>query len=311
VDLRRAIRGVGKTLISVGVLLFLFVGYQLWGTGLAEARGQRDLKAQFQQRLLTAPPTLPVPGGAPVTEIVAAPPDLGSAVALLEIPKIGVEKAVIEGVEVEDLKHGPGHYPHTPLPGEKGNSAIAGHRTTYGAPFYDLNELAEGDPIYVTTSHGRFRYDVKEKLVVHPIDGAWVLDPTEDDRLTLTTCEPRFSAEKRLIVVAGLVGTPVQVVQSSPAPEGGAPEATGTTEAPVATTPPRTAGLDAAGLSGGSAARGPAVLWGAVAGAIWLGAWLLARHGRKWLVYALATPVFLGALYVFYENVARLLPANF
>ncbi|HVL28736.1 MAG TPA: class E sortase, partial [Acidimicrobiales bacterium] len=206
-DVRRVIRGAGKFFICVGVLLFLFVGYQLWGTGIAEARGQKALAASFERRnQLTSVPTIPPPGA---SEVEAAPTtlpplQLGEALAQIEIPKIGVKKYVIAGVEVEDLKSGPGHYPGTPLPGERGNSAIAGHRTTYGAPFYDLDKLETGDPIFVTTSAGRFQYDVVETKIVSP-DAVEVLHPTEDDRLTLTTCHPKFSAAERLIVVARLM----------------------------------------------------------------------------------------------------------
>ena len=109
---------------------------------------------------------------------------------------------------MEDLKKAPGHYPGTPMPGEPGNSAIAGHRTTYGAPFYDLSELVPGDAIMVTTRVGEFRYEVDNLQVVSP-EAIEVLNPTEDNRLTLTTCNPRYSASERLIVDAKLVSAPV------------------------------------------------------------------------------------------------------
>jgi sortase A len=120
VDVRRVIRGAGKFFICVGVLLFLFVGYQLWGTGIAEARGQKALAASFERRnQLTSVPTIPPPGA---SEVEAAPTtlpplQLGEALAQIEIPKIGVKKYVIAGVEVEDLKSGPGHYPGSGVPG--------------------------------------------------------------------------------------------------------------------------------------------------------------------------------------------------
>ncbi|MCA1691756.1 MAG: class E sortase, partial [Actinobacteria bacterium] len=189
-------------------------------------------------------------------------------------------------------KKGPGHYPDTAMPGHRGNAAIAGHRTTYGAPFYDVDELEPGDPIFVTTTSGRFRYEVRELLVVEP-DAGWVLDPTEDDRLTLTTCHPHFSAAQRLIVVAGLVSAPVQAVAEQPAPTAGSQ--------PPVQSPIRA--LDAAGLSGESAARTPAVAWGAAAGAVWLASWFIGRRGHKWVAYTLGLPFFIGALYFCYENV--------
>jgi sortase A len=295
--IRKAIRGVGKALICVGILLFLFVGYQLWGTGIAERRSQHRLTASFEKRLTTV---ATLPGAETITSDTTVPPlDLGDAMALIEIPKIGVKKAVVEGVGVEDLKEGPGHYPETPLPGQRGNSAIAGHRTTYGAPFYDVNELQAGDPIFVTTAAGRFRYDVTEQLIVDPSD-VYVLDPTPDDRLTLTTCNPRFSAAERLIVVAKLVTAP------SPTPTT-VPPAAPPAETTATTTPTRSL---ASGLSGDSASRTPAIFWGTVAAAIWLGGWILGRVWRRWPAYALTAVPFLIVLFVFYENVARLLPAN-
>jgi sortase A len=299
VDVRRVIRGVGKALICVGVLLFLFVGYQLWGTGIAERRGQKDLAQSFTRRLTTLPT---LPGAAPINTQTTAPPvELGEATALIEIPKIDVKKYVVEGVGVEDLKAGPGHYPETPLPGERGNAAIAGHRTTYGAPFYDLNELAPGDPIFVTTSSGRFRYDVTEQKIVDP-EAVWVLNPTEDNRLTLTTCNPRFSAAERLIIVAALTSPPVETNSARPADESSSELASETETEPAREI--------SAGLSGESVSKRPAVLWGSLAAAIWLGAWLLGRAWKRWAAYAIAAVPFLLVLFVFYENVARLLPAN-
>ncbi|MEW6153093.1 MAG: class E sortase [Actinomycetota bacterium] len=294
---RKVIRGFGKALICVGILLFLFVGYQLWGTGVAEARGQRELEKRFQERLLTSVPTIPPPSGGPATTTTLPPISLGDSVAQIEIPKIDVKKYVVEGVGVEDLKAGPGHYPGTPMPGEPGNSAIAGHRTTYGAPFYRVDELEPGDPIFVTTAAGRFQYDVKEWIIVDPEEGVWVLDDTPDDRLTLTTCHPRFSAAQRLIVIASLVTAPVEAAPRAP------PAAVPDDAVPVR------ADLGG-GLSGAAVSRTPAVMWGAFAAAIWLGGWLLGRSWRRWPAYALTAVPFLVVLFVFYENVARLLPAN-
>ena len=294
-SVRRVIRGVGKTLIAVGVLLFLFVGYQLWGTNLAEGREQRQLEKQFSRAQAPAAPASP---GAPATPPTTAPPVLGDATAFMEIPKIGVEKYVVEGVSTEDLKKGPGHYPDTPMPGRPGNSAIAGHRTTYGAPFGEVDKLSPGDPIFVTTSEGKFRYDVENSVVVDPSESS-VLDDTPDNRLTLTTCHPRFSAAQRLIVVAKLASP---VVEPAPPPPA-------TDEQPPPAPPPKRAVLEA-GLSGAEAAKAPAVAWGIFAATVWALAWWASHWWRRWLSYLLAAPLFLIALYVFFENVSRLLPAN-
>ena len=120
--------------MAAGVLILAFVGYQLWGTGIVEARTQDRLRSDFLDALELPDPE-PAEATAPSPTTPPRPVPTGEAVALLRIPKIGVEKAVVEGVGVEALKSGPGHYPTTPLPGQPGNAAIAGHRSTYGAPF--------------------------------------------------------------------------------------------------------------------------------------------------------------------------------
>ena len=293
----RVIGAIGRVLIAFGLLVLLFVAYQLWGTSLHEARAQRALRHQFDpiERTVTAP-TVP---GATTSTTAPSDPVPGSAVALLRIPKIGVDKAVVEGVGVPDLKRGPGHYPGTPLPGQPGNAAIAGHRTTYGAPFWHLDELKPGDQIFVTTREGRFTYRVDRSEVVKPSETS-VLDPTVGAVLTLTTCNPRFSASQRLVVQASLMGTP------APAPPTTLPPATASGSSPSVTVPARPA---IEGLSGEGSATWPTVWWGALAALVALASWLLARRFH-WLVYLPATPIFLVVLFVFYENVARLLPAN-
>jgi sortase A len=225
---------VGRTLLVAGFLLLAFALHQLWGTGLQEARAQDDLRSEFRsvlreqrqqerQQQQEQQPTLPAPGVPPTTATTAPPPPppvQGDAVAVLRIPRIGVDKAVVEGVSRSDLRKGPGHYPGTPLPGQPGNAAIAGHRTTYGAPFYRLDQLSPGDVITVTTRQGEFRYVVEGKQVVRPSDGG-PLRRTMDNRLTLTTCHPRFSARQRLVVSATLQGTAAPAPPPDPAAAAG------------------------------------------------------------------------------------------
>ncbi len=207
-------------LVTAGILLLLFVAYQLWGTGIYQARAQDDLRNQFERTLHQAGPTTTTPGSPTTTTRVgttttlaplAAPP-AGDAVGLIAIPKIGVNQVIVEGVDVDDLRKGPGHYPATQLPGHEGNSAIAGHRTTYGAPFGDLDQLAPGDEIDIATVQGKFKYTVTEQRVVDPSEVSVLdstLDPTRFGQhlatLTLTTCNPKYSAAERLIVKARLV----------------------------------------------------------------------------------------------------------
>lgn len=301
---------MGKTLISVGVLILLFVVYQLWGTGLTHDREQKSLRAQFARQLAAPAATEPAPGptetptsGATSTTVAAAPLVQGDAAAVIVIPRIGLDEVVVEGVGVEDLKKGVGHYPDTKMPGEKGNAALAGHRTTYGHPFNRLDELNDGDEISLTTRAGTFRYAVSEKKVVTP-ESVEVLDPSPDNRLTLTTCHPKYSAEQRLIIVALLQGAPIDE-----------PVVPAGTASPTTTAPSRSgelaAGIDRPGLSGAGAANRPAIAWGIIAASIWLAAWAIGRwSGRRWAAYIVGAPIFFIALFVFFENVARLLPAN-
>jgi sortase A len=311
---RRLVREVGLGLITAGVVVLLFVGYQLWGTNIAEANSQNQLRQQWERSLApaaepsTTSPTVsgttaaPAPTTPPTTVAGPSAP-VGAAVAHLVIPKIGVDKFIVEGVSIEQLRKGPGHYPQTPMPGEKGNVAIAGHRTTYGAPFYRLNELKPGDDIFITTKQGQFHYTVFQSKVVQPSQVS-VLNPTPDNRLTLTTCNPRFSAATRLIVVSRLVDPPAATV------------------VPVAPATP-TSGQASAGailaqetplsLGGGDHSAWPATLFFGVVGLfMWLGVRLWgASVGRlRWLPYLVGIPLCLVPLWFVFENAIRLLPAN-
>lgn len=214
---------LGGGLITLGLLMFLFVGYQLWGTGIEEAQSQNRLESQFAQLATpTTVPTTSTPSSSPTqpstpsttapgTTTTVAPPQPvtvseGDPIAIIDMPTIGVSKYVVAGVGTADLKHGPGHYPSSPFPGELGNVAIAGHRTTYGEPFRHLDDLNIGDEIRLTDLLGRtFVYRVTEQRIVEPSD-SWVVATDDYTRatLTLTTCHPEFSAKKRLIVTAEL-----------------------------------------------------------------------------------------------------------
>ncbi|MDP9006475.1 MAG: class E sortase [Actinomycetota bacterium] len=286
--LQRVVGGVGRLLITVGTVILLFVAYQLWGTGVREAQAQSELTEAFSEALVAE--AVP-PGEAPL-----APPS-GEAAAVIRIPKLGLEKAVVEGVGVADLKKGPGHYPDTPMPGQAGNAAIAGHRTTYGAPFYELDRLEAGDEIVVRTLQGEFRYAVDRTMVVRP-EEVQVLDPTEESRLTLTTCNPRYSARERLIVSAVLLDTPVPAPDPVESPSGEAePVSEAGTEGPAA-------------LTGDPSARTPALLWGALAAGLWLTTLQIAHRWRRLPAYVLGVPVVAVVLFLCFEQVARLFPAN-
>jgi len=265
----------------------LFCAFQLWGTGISEAHSQQKLRTSLRQVLAQpAPPAnLPFP----------APP-AGEAVAAIRIPKIGVDQAVVEGTGVSDLRKGPGHYRGSSLPGQHGNVAIAGHRTTYGAPFNRLDELDVNDTILVSGRSGQVRYAVTEKRIVSPRSSR-VVNDFGDDRLTLTTCNPKFSAAERLIVVAHPVDDPATSASLTPA------------AAPLAAAPDRRIHRDLA-LSGNSGAWLPLLAWAALAIALRWGYRRLAQRWSQASAHALITPAFLVVLLALFETLNQLLPAN-
>ena len=113
----------------------------------------------------------------------------------------------MQGTSPSALRAGAGHYPNTPLPGQLGNVAIAGHRTTYGHPFNRIDELKVGNQVILTTPVGRYTYAVsRPPFVTDPFDWT-VVSPTKDAELTLTACHPKGSARQRIIIRAKLVKT--------------------------------------------------------------------------------------------------------
>jgi sortase A len=137
----------------------------------------------------------------PPARVLRREPLQGDAIARIEIPAIGVSEYVVEGTDTGDLRKGPGHYPDTPLPGDPGTAAIAGHRTTYGAPFRRIDDLTRGQRIVVDMPDGRFIYRVERTTIVDDQDLS-VLDPVGYKRLMLSACHPLYSAAERVIVFA-------------------------------------------------------------------------------------------------------------
>ena len=129
----------------------------------------------------------------------------GQPIGRLEIPTLGVEEVVVAGTDGASLRRGPGHYPETPLPGARGTVGIAGHRTTYGAPFRRLDRLRAGDRLRVVMPYGAFTYRVERRRIVAPT-ATWVTRRVGHDRLILSACHPLYSAAQRIIVFARLAG---------------------------------------------------------------------------------------------------------
>jgi len=321
--LRRLLRSLGVALVAIGVLTVAFIAYDLFGTEIFEAHSQAVLRHELSGLTASAPakrstasrPSDGRPsdgrqsGTAGQRSVVpdGPPPPEGRAIAMIEIPAIEVDKAVVQGVAPADLAEGPGHYPDTPMPGEAGNVAIAGHRTTYGGPFYGLGRLRPGDLILLTTRQGSFRYRVVRSFRVLPTDVA-VVAPTKEAMLTLTTCAPRFSARERLVVQARLVGralpAPAYVTtRSAPAPTPGRDVLAGSGRAASSA-----ARLLASGRGG---ALGPAIGFAALEAVLAAAAWWALRRTTRWRRAALAvvaTPVLLVGLFLFFEHLAPLLP---
>ncbi len=223
----KAFQALGRSLIILGGLTLLFVAYQLWGTGVLTDRYQSDLEEDFSELIDVVEETTPTTS-APETsesdefnyaELLWRPE--GQAMAQLVIPKMGLTATVVSGVSSESLRRGPGHFPDTPMPGMPGNSAIAGHRTTWGAPFGNIEKLEPGDEIKIQTIQGTFTYVVLEQnggrgnFIVSPNEFD-VLDQnfnSSPDRLTLVSCHPKLTARNRIIVVAELIGEPAESFQ--------------------------------------------------------------------------------------------------
>jgi sortase (surface protein transpeptidase) len=248
---RTMIRGLGQTLITIGLISLLFVVYELWVTDLFAAQEQNHLSQQIHQQWADAPIVEPAPADpaqstpAPFTP-AAVDVAVGQPFAVLHIPRLaggdGYSRVVVEGVAQTQLAQGPGHYLGTAMPGEQGNAAFAGHRVGRGSPFLDLDKLHPGDPIIVETADVWFTYRVlgdpatgsftsdpsgipgqeivrpTDVSVISPTPGGPAAGPASGAYLTLTTCHPKFSARQRLIIHAVLDGAPLSKAEAPDGP---------------------------------------------------------------------------------------------
>jgi sortase A len=370
---------IGRVFIAIGLLLFGFAAYQVWGTGIQEARSQSTLEKEFDALTKAAPvegatttatsattiapsTTSGAPDSAaattlaqvttiaPTTTTTEPDPGLksllnakdGDAVAILEIPSIKLKKIVVSGVTIDDLRRGPGHYRNTALPGQRGNVAIAAHRTAYGSPFKQINELKPGDQIFVTNSlKDRFVYKVRDTKIVDPTDTS-VLNATEDAILTLTSCHPLYTAQQRIIVTATLdeaatkapirpatpltdkaeifpIDAPLDpAVTAKPTdtdtdPSTVAPNSDSPSSEPTTTVEKQQDSVDAfsKGWFSDKGAPPQVALWGLGLTGLSLIAWQLSRKTKRNAIgLAVGIVPFLVVLYFFYENVNRLLPPS-
>ena len=335
--LAKVLSVVGRLFIVTGLLLLGFVAFQLWGTGLEHGRNQDELASGFTQTLGGGDTEVSAEGptedeiDAVLAELARLNPETvgpiptppqGEASGIIRIPKIGVDQVMVEGVSKSDLKKGPGHYPGTPSPGQAGNVGVAGHRTTYGAPFNRIDELAPGDEILAYTPQGEFRYEVMAPpagkgieqgpgwYTVRPSQ-AEVLNDAGDNRITLTACHPKRSAKQRIIVHARLVGSPAAAPPPEPAP---------VDEGEIAAPPEPDEDPSVVGdeeipeelFAGDGDAKWPAMgLGGGAIAMFFLFSWLGSRMGswRRWAMYAAGTPLTLVLVWYCFVYADRFLPS--
>ncbi len=190
---RRTLRFIASVLTVSGVLLISDAATTLlWQEPVSwfiAGREQSQLKEAFAN---------------PPRRVILKEPRKGDAIGRISLPTLDRDYYVIEGTRTGDLRKGPGHYPDTPMPGERGTVAIAGHRTTYGAPFRTIDKLRKGNPVVLEMPYGRFTYRVQKTRIVLPTQTE-VKRPVGYDRLVLTACHPLYSAAKRIVVFARLV----------------------------------------------------------------------------------------------------------
>jgi len=217
--MRRALRAISTVLIIAGVLMIADAGITLaWQepvSALLARIEQNKLSGQLnrieqrgptpvQRRVLAALPTQERR-----IEFLAREArrtaHTGDPIGRIAIPKIGADFVVVQGTDTASLRKGPGHYPETTFPGLPGTVAIAGHRTTYLAPFRHVDELKRGDRIVLTMPYARFTYRVQRTQIVDP-NAHWVTRDVGYQRLVLSACHPLYSAAHRIIVFARLGG---------------------------------------------------------------------------------------------------------
>ena len=210
---RPVVRFIASVMITSGLLLLADAGLTLaWqepGSAFVAGRDQAALEDELEEakRLLEADKQKLAPLSelarplASLARLQDRRTDEGDPIGRIELPTLDRSYVVVEGDETDDLRKGPGHFPDTPLPGQRGTVGIAGHRTTYGAPFRTIDKLRRGDPIVVVMPYARFTYRVERTRIVNP-KALWVTRRVGHDRLILSACNPLYSAKERIVVFA-------------------------------------------------------------------------------------------------------------
>ncbi len=274
-------RAAGRALVIAGALSLVFALFQFGIASISERRSQRTLNGAFRDLIAS---------GAPLgagTDGKAHPIELGTPVAVLEIPSVGLRKIVLEGTGAEQLKRGPGHVRSSFVPGQHGHAVVAGRRTTYGSPFRRLDLLRGGDEIITTTPYGRFVYRVRS---VEHLEPRRAQDLKESDRglLTLVTSNPPYKPTGALVVDAELVTDP-STFADPPRPRGsaGAVDFIGDPRALV--------GVIVSGT----------LLFAAIAITE-----ALYRRWRRWPTYLITTPIIFALLFAWMDGLLSTLPST-
>jgi sortase A len=193
--IRTVVRGFGQTLITFGLVVMLFAGYEVYGKALEAGAEQRHLAGGLNAAWANEPVKAALPK-----------PVKGKGMARLYIPRLNKDWVIVEGTDPADIRLAPGHYPASALPGQKGNFAVAGHRMP--SVFWDLDKMQNGDAMVVETRNQWIVYTVYRVHIVLPTEiGVVAPNPSRPDAatsslklMTLTTCNPKWDNYERLIV---------------------------------------------------------------------------------------------------------------
>ena len=275
---RKRVGVLGAVVAVLAVVGFLVA--ETAAGAVLQTRSQHMLANQFAETLARAAGAA---GAGDLSPLPVDPPTVGEAVAIIKIPTIGLEQVVVEGQDTASLQHGPGHVPGTSLPGQPGNAAVVGRRTTFGAPFRNLNQLSQGDDVTVTTVEGTATYKVTSV--------GWrskgMFEPSKESTLTLVTSGPRLLAIQDLVARAQLVGQPLPPTPQNPR----------TYESP---------------RSGETGMWAQVLVWFVVIAMVSAAAFFVAR--RRWVpnsvVWLLCTPVVLASLLLAVRALDTFLPAT-